>query len=60
MDKNDKIEIDDRLLAFYNSIVQNAINLGELKEALGISLETMRIDSVYYKSIFYSYKNYYR
>ena len=46
MDKNDKIEIDDRLLAFYNSIVQNAINLGELKEALGISLETMRIDSV--------------
>jgi len=47
MDSDEKQKIDERLLAFYNSIVDNALKRKEYKAALGISIETMRIDMVF-------------
>lgn len=45
-DEEDKVKIDPRLETFYNSIVQDALDKNEFNSALGISLETMRIDMV--------------
>ena len=48
IDEEDKLKIDNSLLSFYNNIVQDAIEKKQLKAALGISIETMRVDQVRY------------
>ena len=40
------MEIDKSLESFYNNIVADAIEKKQLKAALGISVETMRVDQI--------------